>query len=144
LLTDLGKKILQWFSHVRGINRTRILRRVLELKFRTTHTEWPRTTWFSYVLKTRRWHGRAGKKSKGQVCGNKEMTGDSSSINQFKTETMLEDDDTSGHCYKFYLEHIQTAKADAFIISMLWNVDSYINSLLILLYYIETLTKTLM
>jgi hypothetical protein len=49
------------------------------------------------------------------------MNGDSSSINAYKTETMLEDedDDTSGHCYKFYLEHFQTAKTGALIISML-------------------------
>jgi hypothetical protein len=41
------------------------------------------------------------------------------SINPCKTEMMLDDDDTSGYCYKFYLEHFQTAKTGAFIISVL-------------------------
>jgi hypothetical protein len=42
------------------------------------------------------------------------------------------------------LEHFQTAKTGALIISMLWNVANYSNSLVILLYYIETPTKKLM
>lgn len=69
------------------------------------------------------------------------MTEGSSTIDPYKTEMMLDDDYTTCHCYKFYLQHFQIVMTHALIISMLWNVARYSTSLVILLYYTETLNK---
>lgn len=49
---ELENKWLQWCDHIKIIDRTRILRRVLELKYESKkHTGLPITRLFSKVLK---------------------------------------------------------------------------------------------